>query len=414
MASSSPIAGRRVLLGVTGGVAAYKACILTRLLTQAGGSVQVVMTRAATRFVGPDTFAALSGRRAYVDLWEEPGPVLHVRLAHEAEIAVVAPATANVIAKLAAGIADDLLTSTLLEASCPLVLAPAMHTGMWEHPATQANVRTLLDRGACVVGPAEGALAHGDEGMGRLAEPERILAVIEEILSRGRDLAGRRIVVSAGPTWEPIDPVRFVGNRSTGKMGFAVAKEAADRGADVTLVVGPGTVEPPSGPRVIRVTTAEKMRAAVVEAAKDANAVVMAAAVADFRPERAAPGKLKKEAGPPDLRLVPTPDILTELGTAKEERVLVGFAAETGDLEAAGRAKLEAKNLDLIVVNEVGREGTGFGAETNHAAILSTHGDDEPLRDWTKRELAAAICDRVAALLARGGGGGGAGYTPAS
>jgi len=398
---------------VTGGVAAYKACVLTRLLTQAGGSVQVVMTRTAARFVGPDTFAALSGRRAYVDLWEEPGSVLHVRLAHEAEIAVVAPATANVIAKLASGIADDLLTSTLLEASCPLVLAPAMHTGMWEHPATQANVRTLLDRGARTVGPAEGALAHGDEGMGRLAEPERILAVVEEVLSHGRDLAGRRIVVSAGPTWEPIDPVRFVGNRSTGKMGFAVAKEAFDRGADVTLVTGPGTLPPPDGPRVVHVTTAEEMRTAVLEAAEGADAVIMAAAVSDFRPGSAAPLKMRKEAGPPELRLVPTPDILAELGKAKGERVLVGFAAETQDLVAAGRGKLEAKNLDLIVVNEVGREGTGFGSDTNRAAILARAGNDQPLRDWTKRDLASAICDRLAALLAPADGGG-AGYTPAS
>jgi phosphopantothenoylcysteine decarboxylase/phosphopantothenate--cysteine ligase len=390
-----------VLLGVTGGIAAFKACLFTRLLTQAGASVQVVMTRAATRFVGPDTFAALSGRPAYVDLWEDPGSVLHVRLAREADVAVVAPATANVLAKLATGIADDLLTATLLEARCPLVVAPAMHTGMWEHPATQANVATLVERGVHVVGPGSGQLAHGDEGVGRLAEPEDILGACEAAVARGRDLAGRRVVVTAGPTWEPIDPVRFLGNRSTGRMGFAVAKEAADRGADVTLVVGPGTVEPPEGPRTIHVTTAEEMRAAVLEAAGSADAVVMAAAVADFRPEQVADAKLKKGAGPPDLRLVPTPDILSELATAKGDRVLVGFAAETGDLEEAGYAKLEAKGLDLVVVNEVGREGTGFGSETNYAAILSARGEGERLRVWTKRELASAICDRLAALLER-------------
>lgn len=388
-----------MLLGVTGGVAAYKACSLTRLLTRSEASVQVVMTRSATRFVGPDTFAALSGRRAHTDLWDEPGSVLHVRLAREADVAVVAPLTANVLAKLAHGLADDLLTSTLLEATCPLVLAPAMHSGMWEHPATQANVRTLADRGARLVGPVVGALAHGDEGPGRLAEPEAIFAAVEEALAHGRDLAGRRIVVTAGPTHEPIDPVRFVGNHSSGKMGFAVAREAFDRGADVTLVAGPDTVQPPSGPRLVRVETAEQMRQATLEAARDADVVVMAAAVADFRPETAAEAKLKKESGPPELKLVATADILAELGAAKGDRVLVGFAAETGDLEAAGRAKLRSKGLDLIVVNEVGRPGTGFGSDTNHAAILAAEGSDEPLRGWTKAELATAICDRLATLL---------------
>jgi phosphopantothenoylcysteine decarboxylase/phosphopantothenate--cysteine ligase len=401
LGSSSPLAGRRVLLGVTGGIAAYKACILTRLLTQAGATVQVVMTSSAARFVGSDTFAGLSGRPAYTEVWEEPGSVLHVRLARGADVCVVAPATANVIAKLSGGIADDLITSTLLEATCPLVVAPAMHSGMWEHPATQANVRSLRERGTVMVGPARGPLAAGDEGVGRMAEPEDILATLEEVASRGRDLAGRRIVVTAGPTWEPIDAVRFVGNRSTGRMGFAVAREAFGRGADVTLVVGPGTVEPPEGPRVVRVATANEMRMAVLKAAEDADAVIMAAAVADFRPREAAPGKLKKEEGPPRLELVPTPDILAELGQMKGDRVLVGFAAETEDVETAGRTKLVAKGLDLLVANEVGREGTGFGAESNHAAILSRTGDDEPLREWTKAELAAALCDRLTKLLSR-------------
>jgi phosphopantothenoylcysteine decarboxylase/phosphopantothenate--cysteine ligase len=401
LGSSSPLAGRRVLLGVTGGIAAYKACILTRLLTQAGATVQVVMTPSATRFVGTDTFAALSGRPAYTEVWEEPGSVLHVRLARGADVCVVAPATANVIAKLSGGIADDLITSTLLEATCPLVVAPAMHSGMWEHPATQANVRFLRERGTVMVGPAKGPLAAGDEGVGRMAEPEDILATLEEVASRGRDLAGRRIVVTAGPTWEPIDAVRFLGNRSTGRMGFAVAREAFDRGADVTLVVGPGTVEPPEGPRMVRVATAEEMRMSVLKAAEDADAVIMAAAVADFRPREAAPGKMKKEKGPPRLELVPTPDILAELGQMKGDRVLVGFAAETEDVETAGRTKLVAKGLDLLVANEVGREGTGFAAESNLAAILSRTGDDEPLREWTKAELATALCDRLTKLLSR-------------
>ena len=234
-----------------------------------------------------------------------------------------------------------------------------------------------------------------------MAEPEDILAAVEEAASRGRDLAGRRIVVTAGPTWEPIDPVRFVGNRSTGRMGFAVAREAFARGADVTLVVGPGTVQPPEGPRLVEVATAEEMRMAVLETADDADAVVMAAAVADFRPREAAPSKLKKEGGPPGLELVPTPDILAELGEVKGDRILVGFAAETEEVEEAGRTKLVAKRLDLLVANEVGREGTGFGSEENHAAILSKAGDDEPLREWTKAELAAAICDRLSKMLSR-------------
>ena len=403
MRASEPsvLLGRRVLLGVTGGIAAYKACILTRLLRLRGAQVRVVMTRSAERFVGPATFAALSDHRVYTDLFDEEPGVLHIRLAHEADVVVVAPATANVIAKLAFGIADDLLTSTLLEAPGPLVLAPAMHSGRWENDATRSNVATLVERGARIVGPARGSLAAGDEGIGRMSEPEEILAAVEELLARGRDLAGRRVVVTAGPTWEPIDPVRFIGNRSTGKMGFAVAAEAFARGADVTMVVGPGTVEPPEGPAVVHVTTAEEMRDAVLRAAEGADAVVMAAAVADFRPESASGSKIKKEGGAPELRLVPTPDILAELGARGGECVLVGFAAETDDIEAEGRRKLEGKGVDLLVANEVGREGTGFGSETDRAAILSRTGEDESLRDWTKPELASAICDRLAKLLAR-------------
>jgi phosphopantothenoylcysteine decarboxylase/phosphopantothenate--cysteine ligase len=390
-----------VLLGVTGGIAAYKVATLARLLSGAGATVQVVMTDSARRFVGPDTFAALTGRPVPASLWEGPGEVLHVRLAHEADVAVVAPATANLLAKLATGLADDLLTSTLLETSCPLVLAPAMHTGMWEHPATRGNVEALAARGARFVGPVRGPLAAGDEGVGRMAEPEEIVAAVEAAIARAADLAGRSIVVTAGPTHEPIDPVRFIGNRSTGKMGALIAAEAAARGADVRLVLGPGTVPPPAGIATTHVETAEQMRDAVLDAFDHADAVVMAAAVADFRPQRTAAHKLKKERGAPELTLVPTPDVLHELGERKRAQVLVGFAAETSDLEGAGRRKLESKNLDLIVVNEVGRSGTGFGSDTNEAMILSREGDDEPLRSWTKRELAAAVCDRLAKLLAR-------------
>ena len=388
-----------MLLGVTGSIAAYKAALLVRLLVDAGADVRAILTPSAERFVGADTFAAITGNPVHTSPWERPGEVLHVRLAHEADVAVVAPATANVLAKLATGLADDLLTSILLEAECPLILAPAMHTGMWQHPATTSNVATLLERGASFVGPMVGALAAGDEGLGRMAEPDEIARAIVRAVHGVRDLDGVRMVVTAGPTHEPIDPVRFIGNRSTGKMGVAVAAEAAARGADVRLILGPDTVPPPNGVATVRVGTAEEMQRAVFAAADDANVVVMAAAVADFRPKAVAEGKLKKGSGVPDLYLEPTPDILRELGERKGERILVGFAAETSGLEVAGREKLRVKHLDLVVVNEVGREGTGFGSDTNVAMILAASGSDEPLRTWTKAELAEAICDRVASLL---------------
>jgi phosphopantothenoylcysteine decarboxylase/phosphopantothenate--cysteine ligase len=388
-----------VLLGVTGGIAAYKAALIARLLEAAGADVSVVLTENAQRFIGPDTFSALVREPVHSSLWERPGEVLHVRLAHEADVAVVAPATANVIAKLAHGLADDLLSTTLLEAACPLVIAPAMHTGMWEHAATRANVETLRGRGARVVGPATGPLAHGDEGVGRLAEPDDVVAEVRAALEP-KDLGGRRLLITAGPTHEPIDPVRFLGNRSSGKMGVAIAREARDRGATVTLVLGPGTVPPPMGVHVVSVETADEMRDAVLDRVGDADAVVMAAAVADFRPKEIAHAKLKKESGVPDVVLEPTPDILAELGERRAGQVLVGFAAETGDLEEAGRKKLTSKRVDLVVVNRVGRAGTGFGSDTNDALIVAADGDDAPLGSWTKAELARTLVDRVVALLA--------------
>ncbi|HEV8572654.1 MAG TPA: bifunctional phosphopantothenoylcysteine decarboxylase/phosphopantothenate--cysteine ligase CoaBC [Actinomycetota bacterium] len=405
---SSPLAGRRVLLGVTGGIAAYKAAYLARLLRDRGAEVQVVLTPAATRFVGPDTFAPLTGREVYSDVFEHPEAVLHVRLAREADAAVVAPATANILAKLALGIADDLLTSALLEFRGPMVVAPAMHSGMHDHPATQDNLRKLRERLVVVVGPVEGPLAAGDEGMGRMAEPEDVVASLEQALggeggerAQAGDLAGRHVLVTAGPTLEPIDAVRYVGNRSSGKMGFAIAEEAARRGARVTLVTGPSHLPDPRGIHVDRVETAEQMRAMVASRAGDADAVIMAAAVADFRPQKPTESKLKKEEGVPEIHLEPTPDILRELGTRKGDRVLVGFAAETDDLEAAGRKKLEGKNLDLVVVNRVGASGTGFGTDTDEAMILARDGQNEPLRTWTKRDLAAAVLDRVGKLLSK-------------
>lgn len=396
---ASPLAGRRILLGVTGGIAAYKSAYLARLLRERGAEVQVVMTPAAARFVGPDTFSALTGRPVHSDIFERTDVVLHVRLAHQADAAVVAPATANVLAKLTWGIADDLLTSTLLELGGPLLVAPAMHSGMHQHPATRGNLETLRERGVTVVGPVEGPLAAGDQGMGRMAEPEDIAGALEELLAAGRDLAGRRVLVTAGPTHEPIDSVRFLGNRSSGKMGWAVAEEAHRRGAAVTLVSGPTHLPDPPGIEVIRVETAEEMRDAVVGRFDEADAVVKAAAVADFRPKEQVEGKIKKEGGTPDIHLEPTPDILRELGERKRDKVLVGFAAETEDLEGAARQKLREKRLDLIIVNQVGEPDTGFDSETNRAAMLSAVGDDTPLREWTKRELATAICDRLANLL---------------
>jgi phosphopantothenoylcysteine decarboxylase / phosphopantothenate---cysteine ligase len=398
----SPLQGRRVLLGVTGGIAAYKAAHLARLLRERGANVQVVMTPAATRFVGSDTFAALTGNPVHSDAFEQTEAVLHVRLAREADVAVIAPATANVLGKLALGLADDLLTSTLLELSAPVVVAPAMHSGMWANPATRRNMDSLRGRGVAVVGPVEGPLAAGDEGMGRMAEPEEIVEAVQDaVAGRGGPLSGHRILVTAGPTQEPIDAVRFIGNRSSGRMGYAVAEEAARRGAEVHLVAGPVAVPDPPGVHVDHVETAEQMRAMVLAGFERADAVVKAAAVADWRPKEHVEGKLKKEAGAPEMLLEPTPDILRELGEAKGERILVGFAAETENLEAAGREKLRGKHLDLIVVNEVGRPGTGFEYETNTALILSADGRDEPRREWTKTELAAAICDRLAALLSR-------------
>jgi phosphopantothenoylcysteine decarboxylase/phosphopantothenate--cysteine ligase len=393
------LAGRRVLLGVTGGIAAYKSAYLARLLRELGAQVQVVMTPAATKFVGPDTFAALTGREVHSDVFERAEAVLHVRLARETDVAVVAPATANALAQLALGLADDLLTSTLLEFTGPLVVAPAMHSGMLAHPATAGHLETLRGRGVAIVGPVEGPLAAGDQGQGRMAEPEDVAAAVEAAAGRGGPLAGHRILVTAGPTHEPLDDVRYVGNRSSGKMGFAVAEEAARRGAVVTLVTGPTQLTEPPGVEVVRVETAEEMRDAVLAAFEEADAVVKAAAVADFRPKERVAGKIKKEGGPPDVHLEPTPDILRELGERKGTRVLVGFAAETEDLEAAGRTKLREKHLDLVVVNEVGSPGTGFDADTNRAMILSADGEDVPLREWTKPELASAICDRLRALI---------------
>lgn len=394
----SPLAGRRVLLGVTGGIAAYKSCTLLRLLVAVGADVRVVMTQAATRFVGIETFAALSGNPVLTSLWGGEGAVPHVRAAQDADVVIVAPATANTLAKMAFGMADDVLSAILLEATVPVLVAPAMHSGMFNDPATRDNLRVLSQRGIHIVGPVEGKLAAGDEGVGRMVEPDILFRETEDLLARGHDLAGTSVVITAGATWEPIDAVRFIGNRSSGRMGCALASEAHHRGAKVRLVLGPGTIEPPPGIDVVAVTTTEEMLAVTASAFQDADVLVMAAAVADFRPIDPPRGKQKKRDGIPTIELAETPDILATLAASKGDRIVVGFAAETENFAEAAREKLTGKNADIVVVNEVGREGTGFGSEDDMAAIVGTTDASIELRAWTKSALARAIWDRVVKL----------------
>lgn len=395
------LGGRHVLLAVGGGIAAYKAAELTRALIRAGAVVQVAMTRAATTFVGPATFAGLTGRAVHTDLWADPAAILHVRLARAADVAVVAPATANLLAKFATGVADDLVTSTFMCLAVPTVLAPAMHTEMWEHPATRANVATLVARGARVVDPEDGPLAGGDTGLGRLAETARIVAAVAGVLDRGHGpLAGLRAVVTAGGTREPIDPVRYIGNRSSGKMGYAVAAELVRRGVRVDLVSAPTALPDPAGTTVHRVETALEMRAAVLPLAEGADVVVKAAAVADFRPAAYSAHKIKKDGGLRAVELERNPDILAELGTRPRGPLLVGFAAETDLAEEYGRDKLHRKGLDLIVVNRVDMADAGFAVDTNRAVLLARGGARTEVPLTTKAELAAVVCDHVEALLA--------------
>jgi len=389
-----------VVLGVAGGIAAYKAAELLRRLTEAGHRVRVVPTRSALAFVGAATWAGLSGEPVAVDVWSDVHEVPHVRLGREADLVVVAPATADLLSRAAAGRVDDLLTATLLTARCPILYAPAMHTEMWLHPATQANVATLRERGAVVLEPAEGRLTGFDSGPGRLPEPAEIAAVVLRLLARAdqpADLAGRRVVVTAGGTREHLDPVRFLGNTSSGRQGYAIATAAAARGADVILIAANVALPDPAGVRVVRVVSTGDMRAAVVAAAGDADAVVMAAAPADFAPESYSPTKIKKGDGaPPAIRLQITPDIAAEFGTAKKPgQRLVVFAAETHDGEANARAKLAAKNADVVVLNDVSG-GQVFGATRTTASIITASGTVVDLTDVDKAELADALWDRVA------------------
>lgn len=395
------LSGKRILLGVSGSIAAYKAADLASRLTKAGARVDAILTAAASRFVTPLTFQSLTGRPAPADLWSEEAHVLHVGLAEGADLLVVAPATADVLAKLAHGLADDLLTVTALAARCPLLVAPAMDAGMFEHPAVQANLATLRARGATVIGPADGRMASGLEGRGRMLEPEEILGHVRLAAGRNGPLAGRRVVVTAGGTQEPIDPVRVIANRSSGKQGFAVAQAALDRGAAVTLVAAPCALPTPVGASRIDVATAQEMADAVLESCAGADALVMAAAVADFRPARPAAKKLKKDLGPPAVELERTTDILGVVTAARARPAcVVGFAAETGDLLAHARKKLKEKRLSLIVANDVTQPGGGFGSDTNRVTLIDAMGAQElPL--LSKAEVAGKILDRVQALLSQ-------------
>lgn len=395
----SALRGARILLGVTGGVAAYKAVELTRLLQKAGAEVRVIMTEAATHFVGQATFAAITHHPAPTGVFDAADQTLHVRLARWADLMIVAPATANTIAKAANGLADDLVSSTLLMRTGRLLVAPAMHTEMWLHPATQRNIAALRERGVEIVGPEEGELSIGDEGIGRLAEPPEILAATATLLASRGDMTGLRVLVTAGGTQEPIDPIRFIGNRSSGKMGFAIATEAARRGAQVTLVTGPSALADPDRVTVVRVRTSQQMRDEVVARYADSDVVVKAAAVADFRPASPAEHKLKKDEGAPDIVLERTPDILAELGATKTHQFLVGFAAETQDAVAYARKKLAAKNLDMIIANVVTDPGAGFEHDTNRAMLIARDGTEEDLPLQSKAAMAAVICDRIAARL---------------
>jgi phosphopantothenoylcysteine decarboxylase / phosphopantothenate---cysteine ligase len=394
----APLAGARVLLGVTGGIAAYKAAELARELMRAGAEVQPLLTESGERMVSRATFAALTGRPVPASVWDDPAGVEHVALARWGQVLMVAPATAHTLARLAAGLADDLLTNVALAFGGPVLVAPAMHTEMWEHPATQASIQTLEARGVRVVPPASGPLTSGDVGPGRLAELDDLVAGVAAALAGPRSMAGSRVLVSLGGTREPLDPVRYLGNRSSGRMGAAIVAEALARGAEVTAVAAATTVDPPAGARVVRVETAQQLYDAVLAEAGAQDVLIMAAAVADFRPKRVAEGKLKKDQGVPEVVLEPTPDTLAELGRRRRpDQVLVGFAAETGDHLAGARRKLEAKHLDLVVLNHVEGANSAFGADDADAYLVDA-GTVEELPRASKAAIAARLLDRVETL----------------
>ena len=392
-------AGRHVVLGVSGGIACYKSCLLARRLTEAGARVDVVLTRAAAEFVRPLTFEALTGRPVVRSLWEPGEALAHIRLGHDADLIIVAPATANLVARAAQGIADDVLSALLLARTAPLLLAPAMNDEMYAHPQTQANLALLRERGVALVGPETGPLAEGQSDRpGRMSEPEVILAHAARLLHRSGPLAGRRIVVTAGPTREPLDPVRVFTNRSSGRMGYRLAEAAWERAADVVLITGPASLEPPAGVAVRRVETTAELDAAVRAEIGSADVLIMAAAPADYRPAESAAAKRARDGGPLTVVLEPTTDILAATrGARKPGAVIVGFALETGDAVARARAKLSRKDLDLIVVNDALEPGAGFEVETNRVTILDRDGGEQPLPLMDKRAVADGILDAIEA-----------------
>lgn len=395
---------RRVVLGVSGGIAAYKAAEVARGLMKRGAEVQVVLTRGARNFVSPLTFAVLSGREVHTEVWGEGDAsrptVDHVALADWADVLAVAPATAHTLAKLANGLADDFLSTYFLAHHGPVLLAPAMETRMWEHEAVRRNVETLRVRGAAIVGPEPGPLASGREGVGRMAEPDTLVEQILRLAEGSRDLEGLKLLVTAGPTREPLDPIRFVSNRSSGKMGVALAEAARDRGGRATLLLGPTPSPAPEGLRILRFETADQLHALLLEEFPECDGLVMAAAVADFIPE-ARPERLHRDAGAISVALAPGRDVLASLRPLKRAQTVVAFAAETQDLEARGRRKMEAKGADLIVVNDVGRAGVGFDAEENEVLILGRDGSRQTVERAPKREIADRIWDAFRTIRAQ-------------
>jgi len=388
-----------IVLGVTGGIACYKAVELVRLLVKTGYRVQVIMTRGAVEFVAPLTFQTISGNPVATETFNltQESEIGHINLADSADLFVIAPATANVIGKFANGIADDLLTTVLMATQAPVLIAPAMNVHMYENPILQENLRKLRRLGYHVMEPAEGFLACGYEGKGRLPDAEKIAEAIGGLLKK-RDLGSEKLLITAGPSREPLDPVRYISNRSSGKMGYALARAAVRRGAEVTLISGPTALEPPSGARLISVTTAAEMRDAVIKEFAQCTAIVMAAAVADYRPARVADQKMKRGKEPVELRLEPNPDILKELSDKKDGKLLVGFAAETEELTANAEKKLREKNLDMIIANNVAEAGSGFDGDTNIATILDRTGAKRSLPLMSKDELADCIYDHFLAL----------------
>ena len=393
--------GKTVVLGVTGGIAAYKSCEVVSRLRKAGAKVHVIMTKNACQFVAPLTFETLSNNPCVTDTFDRPErwEVEHVALAKQADLFLIAPATANIMAKMACGIADDMLSTTVLATRAPVLLAPAMNTGMWENIATRENLETLKKRGVQFIGPEGGLLACGDVGAGRMSEPVQIVEKCAELLRREQDLAGLRVLVTAGPTREAVDPVRFITNRSSGKMGYAIAEAARQRGAEVTLVTGPVNLAVPAGIQAVPVQSTEDLLEAMLRLCPDQDIVIQAAAPADYKPEAAAPQKLKKQGdGRLTLHMVPTPDVARAVGQQKKPgQTLVGFAAETEKLTDHAQAKLESKNLDMIVANDVTKPGAGFEVDTNIAELI-TREDRRELPIMTKRALADAILTRVMEL----------------